>query len=65
MAEHKGPKQFMKYIMHSVEHFKEYMPLLSALRVKGLELRHIRKIRQEVGCDDLNLAKTSFRNLTK
>lgn len=55
----------MGYILHEVDNFKEYMPLLQALRVKGLELRHIRKIRAEVGCEELNLAKTSFRQLAK
>ena len=41
------------------------MPVLQALRVKGLEFRHLKRIRNEVGWEDLNLQKANFRSLVK
>ena len=60
-----GPMKFVDYILNQVERFKEYMPLLQALKVKGLEERHMKKIRIEIDDKDFNLRKTNFRQLAK
>ena len=36
-----GPKGFCNHIMAEIEHIREFLPLLTCLKVKGLERRHI------------------------
>ena len=60
-----GPMTFVDYMGKQIEKFSEYMPLLQALKIKGLEIRHIRKIREETDVKDFNMGRTNFRHLQK
>ena len=40
-----GPMSFIDYILKQIEKFQLYIPLLIALKTKGLENRHIKKIK--------------------
>jgi len=58
----KGPMQFVTYMKAGIEGLKVYMPLLSAIKGKGLEKRHFAQIQKETGID-INLQKMNLKDL--
>ena len=59
---HKGPMQFITYIRDGIEYLKDFLPLLLAIKAKGLERRHFQMIQHETGAE-INLQKMSIADL--
>ena len=43
------PMKLLNYLIKQLEKFKEYMPMISALRSKGLEKRHWQMLSKQLG----------------
>jgi hypothetical protein len=54
--------QFVTYMKAGIEGLKVFMPLLSAIKGKGLEKRHFAQIEKETGID-INLQKMNLKDL--
>ena len=63
MSRLKGPMSFISYIKLQLTFISEYLPLLIALKAKGLEKRHFLEIQNEAGVE-INLYKMNLRDLT-
>ena len=62
LIKYPGPKQFATFIMREIENIRLYLPLLTCLKVKGLDRRHIQAITKAIG-ETLILGKINFRFL--
>lgn len=67
ISQYEEPMTLLNYILKELEKFKEYMPMISALRSKGLEKRHWQMLSKQLGFDidpqSLSLQKLIDRQL--
>ena len=64
LTKNKGPRAFAEFIIQELDHIREFLPLISCLKVKGLDRRHLMAISKEIG-ETIYLNKLNFRSLTK
>ena len=64
LTKHPGPKAFCEHIMKEIENIRLYLPLLSCLKVRGLDLKHQLLISNEIG-ETIVLNKITFHWLAK
>lgn len=53
----------MNYLLRELEKFKEYMPMITAMRAKGLEKRHWHALAKQLGFDQVDSATMTLANL--
>jgi dynein heavy chain len=51
VAEMPQPNRLLTHLLNSIEEFKQYMPMVSALRMKGLDKRHWQMLSKQIGVE--------------
>lgn len=51
------------YLLRELEKFKDYMPMITAMRAKGLEKRHWNALQRQLGFENVETASLTLATL--
>ena len=53
LATYSNPMTLVNYLLRELERFKDYLPMIAAMRAKGLEKRHWQNMSKQLDMDNL------------
>ncbi len=53
LATYTSPMTLVNYLLRELERFKDYLPMIAAMRAKGLEKRHWQNMSKQLDMDNL------------
>jgi hypothetical protein len=53
LATYSSPMTLVNYLLRELERFKDYLPMIAAMRAKGLEKRHWQNMSKQLNMDNL------------
>ena len=57
------PMTLVNYLLRELERFKEYLPMIAAMRAKGLEKRHWQQMTRQLDQDNLETSNLTLAHL--
>jgi dynein heavy chain, axonemal len=63
LATYANPMTLVNYLLRELERFKDYLPMIAAMRAKGLEKRHWQNMSKQLDMDNLDTQNLTLAHL--
>lgn len=63
LATYSNPMTLVNYLLRELERFKDYLPMIAAMRAKGLEKRHWQNMSKQLDMDNLDTQNLTLAHL--